>query len=80
MSTNNYLLAQERADHRQALDDYHTLSLKFRENPSEFSDEDRNKLISAINYLKMEVFTSWASVNAADDVLFELNFGILERN
>lgn len=80
MSTNNYLLAQERADHRQALDDYHTLSLKFRENPSEFSDEDRNKLINAINYLKMEVFTSWASVSAAEDVLFELNYGILERN
>lgn len=80
MATNNYLLAQERADHRQARDDYHTLSLKFRENPSEFSDEDRNKLINAINYLKMEVFTNPASVSVADDVLFELNFGILERN
>lgn len=80
MATNNYLLAQERADHRQALDDYHTLTLKFRENPSEFNDEDRNKLINAINYLKMEVFTSWASVSAAEDVLFELNYGILERN
>lgn len=80
MATNNYLLAQERADHRQARDDYHTLSLKFRENPSEFSDEDCNKLINAINYLKMEVFTNPASVSVADDVLFELNFGILERN
>ena len=78
--TNNYLLAQERADHRQAHDDYNTLTLKFRENPSEFSNEDRNKLINAINYLKMEVFTTWASVSAADEVLFELNFGILERN
>lgn len=78
--TSNYLLDQERADHRQAHDDYNTLTLKFRENPSEFSDEDRNKLINAINYLKMEVFTNWASVSAADEVLFELNFGILERN
>lgn len=78
--TNNYLLAQERADHRQAHDDYNTLTLKFRENPSEFSDEDRNKLINAINYLKMEVFTDWSSVSVADEVLLELNFGILERN
>lgn len=80
MTTNNYLLAQERADHRQGLDDYHTLSLKFRENPSEFSDEDRNTLINAINYLKMEVFTDWSSVSVADEVLLKLNFGILERN
>lgn len=78
--TSNYLLAQERADHRQARDDYHTLTLKFRENPSEFSDEDRNTLINAINYLKMEVFTDWSSVSVADEVLLELNFGILERN
>lgn len=78
--TSNYLLAQERADHRQAHDDYRTLTLKFRENPSEFSDEDRNKLINAINYLKMEVFTDWSSVSVADEVLLELNFGILERN
>lgn len=73
--TSNYLLAQERADHRQARDDYHTLTLKFRENPSEFSDEDRNTLINAINYLKMEVFTDWSSVSVADEVLLELNFG-----
>lgn len=78
--TSNYLLAQERADHRQARDDYHTLTLKFRENPSEFSDEDRNTLINAINYLKMAVFTDWSSVSVADEVLLELNFGILERN
>lgn len=73
--TNNYLLAQERADHRQARDDYHTLTLKFRENPSKFSDEDRNTLINTINYLKMEVFTDWSSVSVADEVLLELNFG-----
>lgn len=73
--TSNYLLAQERADHRQARDDYHTLTLKFRENPSEFSDEDRNTLINAINYLKMEVFTDWSSVSVADEVLLRLNFG-----
>lgn len=73
--TSNYLLAQERADHRQAHHDYHALTLKFRENPSEFSDEDRNTLINAINYLKMEVFTDWSSVSVADEVLLELNFG-----
>lgn len=65
---------QERTDHQNARAVYNELRAKFANDPASLTEKERTELKNTIAYMKMEVFTSWAAVSVADDILLNMQF------